>query len=96
MKDFEVEDRLLDNYKKFDLKFVKNSIIIDIILNITNRKFNIILSIANVKVNRELDIILSISNVTSSKTLVIRYSFNISFIANTNTIVRRYRLTEYL
>ena len=71
-------------------------IIIDIILNIINRKFDIILNIASVIINRELDIILNINNVTSFKTLVIRYLFNIFFIANINMIIRRYRLIEYL
>ena len=83
---------MLTNYEKFDLEFVKDLATIDI----TNRGFGVTLDVAGVIVGRELDTILNAIDVTSSETSVIRYSFNISSIANANTIVRRYRLAGYL
>ena len=81
---------MLADYKKFGLKFVENSATIDVI----GRGFDITLNVANVTVDRGLGAILGIINVTSSETSVMRCSFNVSFVADTDTTVRRCRLAE--
>ena len=88
--DISEDANLIASYKKFSLVTILS------LKTIFNTRIKIFTKIFNLKIKILAITIDILFFITFSKILIIRYSFNIFFIANTNIIERRYRLLECL